>query len=1046
MSFTPGLQKIETQKDWNYEFEKIQGELDEVQARIFLGRFLRQNLGLTLYLLSGVEILPLQEFIIKSVLLKDNGIIVGGRGTSKCKSEDSLCITQDGIKQLKDVNIGDFIFSLKTKNRVLDKVYNSEDDGFYIETKHGFSSKVKLGHKFLVWDKENQITNYKNVEDITFDDYLIIRNDINYWPKQELDNDIFYYLGLIIGDGYIAYNTIAVTGNDLETKEFLINFYKKHNVHYHIKNNKNRNPLTWEIRVHEQAFIKYIESFGVIPGIKSPYKAFPLEVLKFSKKNVATFISGLFDTDGWCSLRDGRNHPMANCRIMFCSSSINLIQTLQKVLLNFGIYSTIKLCHPGGEYIIMGKKCSTQKAYNLAIGGYSNNKLFYDNINFKIKRKSQKLKNYLDNCLNLINNDPNKIPGLFDYLSKKYGKQIFRNNSLRIFDNISISKANKILKSDILDIKDKEKIKFIVDNGLYFQQVVKKEEIKVKTIDIQVENEECYWSDGFINHNSFTIAILSILYPLFYFKSKMCLISANFRGSRRILEEAEKIITSKKAKLLRQCYEGITNTRSIVTRAPDMYRIKIPDPANSEVFALPLTDGLRGTRASFVVVDEGLMITKEIQDSILRPFLTSKQNMQEEKEIRAVEDELVMGGLMTDADRVSFPKNKYYVFSSASYQFEYLFKSFNDMIENIVRPSNKESDPPTYFCMRFSYKALPENSIIDLTQIKTAAANGGENTDYFKREYEAMFTDSSDSYFNILKMHNCTHKAGNFPTTQIIGDKKSEYILAIDPSYSSSKNSDYFAMGVYLIDNDNKSITLVHQYGKAGGEIKHHFEYFAYLLTFFNIVFVTIDASGTEFISGFNESTVSKEKNLKIEFIDSDFDVQDPIEYQKQLKEAKKQYNVTGRKIGYAQKFTSLSIRTMNEFLQNQIQAERIWFASPTCVNETSFNRQNKIVLPYIFENNQDQVLSTADFLESLDRWISEVKSEVALIEVTATGQGTLRYDLPASLRNSQSDQKVRKDGYSCLLIGAYAAKIYFDIIFTEEVKQQSVFIPRFIA
>ena len=87
MALTLGLQKIQTAKDWNYELEKIQGELDDVQSRIFLGRFLRQNLGFTLFLLSGVELLPLQEFIIKSVLLKDNGIIVGGRGSSK-----SFCI------------------------------------------------------------------------------------------------------------------------------------------------------------------------------------------------------------------------------------------------------------------------------------------------------------------------------------------------------------------------------------------------------------------------------------------------------------------------------------------------------------------------------------------------------------------------------------------------------------------------------------------------------------------------------------------------------------------------------------------------------------------------------------------------------------------------------------------------------------------------------------------------------------------------------------------------------------------------------------------
>lgn len=543
---------------------------------------------------------------------------------------------------------------------------------------------------------------------------------------------------------------------------------------------------------------------------------------------------------------------------------------------------------------------------------------------------------------------------------------------------------------------------------------------------------------------SFLIAVLSILYPILFFNSKMTLISANFRGSRRILEEAEKMITSKKAKLLLQCYESTAKTRNIIQRAPDMYRIRLGEPANSEVFALPLTDGLRGTRSSFVAIDEGLMITKDLQDSIIRPFLTAKQNMQEENEIKLREDELIRSGIITENDRISFPRNKFHIFSSASYTFENLYEIYKNTIESINNPKKEEINPPSYFAVRFSYEAIPDGSFIDTTQIKAAAANGGDNTDYFKREYKALFTDSSDGYFNIKKVHECTIPNGQYPTTQIFGDKAAEYILAIDPSYASNKNSDYFAMGVYLVNKEERKLTLVHSYGKSGGDIKHHFEYFAYLLTHFNIVFICIDASGDEFIKGFNESSVAKDKNIRLGFLTTDFDTDDNIEYNKQLKELKRQYNLTDKRIVYAQKFNSSngSIRRMNEHLQNQIEAKRIWFASRCGSFERATNRYLNFILPYKFENNKDRRLDAQEMIEEQDRWIDETKAQLALIEVRATSTGTLQYDLPSMLKNLTGENRPRRDNYTCLLLGNWVAKIYFDMIYNVEEKTPSSFTP----
>ena len=543
---------------------------------------------------------------------------------------------------------------------------------------------------------------------------------------------------------------------------------------------------------------------------------------------------------------------------------------------------------------------------------------------------------------------------------------------------------------------------------------------------------------------SFVISILSILYPLFFFNSKMCLVSANFRGARRILEYTEKIITSRKAKLLRQCYTKLSGG-GIVRRSPDLYKIDLPDPCNSEVFSVPLTEGIRGIRSSFVCIDEMLLVTKELQEVIIRPFLTSKQNLQEELEIRRAEDELIKLGAITENDRKSFPKNKLAGFSSASYQFEYLFEYFNSTIDNIIKPQNREDkNPPTYFCIRYSYEALPENSIIDTTQIKAAAANGGENTDYFKREYKALFSDSSDGYFSAVVMHKCTIKPGDWPTTQILGDKGAEYILAIDPSYASNKNSDFFCQSVYLLNKEERKITLVHTYGRAGADIKEHFEYFVYILTHFNTVFICIDDSGLEFITGFNESSISRDKNLQVGIIKADLDTDDAKEYNDGIIELKKQYNYTAKKFVFSQKFNSAnnSIRRMHEHLKNQMEANKVWFASPCCANEVAFNKYKDIVLPFDFRNNKEQILSAGDFIEQQDMWIRETKAHLALVDVKSTSTGVLQYDLPQHLRRLTSVDRPRKDQATCLLMACWIAKIYFDMIFKETKPQQNIFSP----
>ncbi len=547
---------------------------------------------------------------------------------------------------------------------------------------------------------------------------------------------------------------------------------------------------------------------------------------------------------------------------------------------------------------------------------------------------------------------------------------------------------------------------------------------------------------------TFIISIFSLFYPIFFPDSKTCLISANFRSSRRILEYCDKVLNSHKAKLLKRCFP--TDLR----RSNDVFKFTLPN--HSEVFALPLSngEGLRGTRANCVCVDEGLLITKEIQEFVIRPFLTAKLNFQEQKDIKKREDELIAAGLLKEEQRMQFAKNKYMVFSSASYQFEYLYEYYQNILKNCLEvipetPEEKEQGgKPSYFAIRASYEAMPQNdSIMDYTQINAAKALGGENSDHFKREYRAIFTDASSSYFDIKKMHECTIKAGEHPTLQMFGDPGSEYILVCDPSYSAEKNSDYFVLAVYLLDKEEKTITLVHTYAKAGGELVDHYQYLIYLLNKFNIVWLTIDASGTEFITGFNQSVQASEAGINLGILKAEFDTDDPQEYSKQLIELRRNYNLTSRRIVYAQKFSQANgaIRRMNEHLQNVIAAKKVWFGSPISASEEAVLKYSSAQLPFNVKNKEYKEMTVNEWIDDQYAWVAETKAQCAMIEVKASAAGVLQYDLPVSVKKNKGASKIRKDNYTCLMMGAWTSKIYFDMSSAEVQVKQPMAVPRMI-
>lgn len=535
----------------------------------------------------------------------------------------------------------------------------------------------------------------------------------------------------------------------------------------------------------------------------------------------------------------------------------------------------------------------------------------------------------------------------------------------------------------------------------------------------------CVWGRGC--GKSFISAVYCFLQCIFEPNTKILIAGPTFRTARFIFENLEKIVDSKGAALLKQCF-GAKSKRN------DQFKWEIN---GGSITAIPLSgEKIRGFRANVLVLDEYLLLPEETIKTVLMPFLVAPQDMAERIKVRELEDKLIKNGSMKEEDRMEFKNNsKMIALSSASYTFENLYKTYQEWMGKIYSSEELES---SYFISQMGYKALPKE-MIDTTIIEEAQ-NGGQSHSSFQREYNAQFTDGSDSYYSAKKMHLCTIPDGETPTTRIRGKANSKYILGIDPSFSSSPTSDFFAMSVLELDESTRSSTLVHSYAVAGGDLKSHIAYLHYLVKNFNFEMICIDNAGYQFIDGAVESTEFRKSNTTLEFLEFDSN-KEGEDYNKQLRNLKRTINKESGKIVFKQNFTSEWLRKANEHLQSCIDHKKIWFASRTSANGSEFDKATNTHVN-LKETGEKSLL---EFIELQDDMIYQTKKQCALVEVKTTARGTQTFDLPQHLKRSTSASRARKDNYTTLMLANWATKVYYDIQNVQIENINSTFEPKII-
>lgn len=196
-------------------------------------------------------------------------------------------------------------------------------------------------------------------------------------------------LGTIASDGYFGltsqglYNYILCV-KDKNFVEYIAQDFLKLGIKTAIHR---RQSGLWYIEVSRRWFDKllvYLEK-------ENRYWLFTSKVIKSQDRDFQSAVIRSFaDADGTatCTIKNGEYYSR---RIAIYNKSKNLLSQLQLMLKNFGINSYIKMDRKARIANIKKQIVKFPTVYSLRITNYRNLKIFYQEINFKIKRKVKKL-------------------------------------------------------------------------------------------------------------------------------------------------------------------------------------------------------------------------------------------------------------------------------------------------------------------------------------------------------------------------------------------------------------------------------------------------------------------------------------------------------------------------------------------------------------------------------------------------------------------------------------------------------------------------------
>ena len=312
-------------------------------------------------------------------------------GQHACIDEEGKVGTRNGVKRIKDIQVGDEVLTHKGRYRKVIKTFINETEEMIELSGKGFFENIKCtpDHPFLI--KRDNTIEWIKANEITQEDYVGIpintnTNSIIDCPI-DINKDSLYWMGRFVGDGWIEERSrngeyldrdksIVLCCGKNELQE-LKDIYDKLNIHYIITETKTVYKF---VSNGNTQLLQWMKKFG-----RGAYnKTIPDEILDLPNNELRYFIDGYLSADGYYNV-----HGTPSYKTISPSLTYQLNRAFHK-LENEYVSNTIQ---KSKEYeIIEGRKVNTHDRY---YGSFTKNKRGYSGfvengiLWFKVERKKE---------------------------------------------------------------------------------------------------------------------------------------------------------------------------------------------------------------------------------------------------------------------------------------------------------------------------------------------------------------------------------------------------------------------------------------------------------------------------------------------------------------------------------------------------------------------------------------------------------------------------------------------------------------------------------
>ena len=296
---------------------------------------------------------------------------------ANCVGRNTLIQTDIGLVKISEY-LNHNCYKVLNIDKLLEmpkNIYKTEPTDVYeIVTQNGYTIKCSKVHRLLTTNGKQ--TSWKYAKDLTQEDYLELDNN-DYFPDRyieinnvKVDENLGYLLGLLVSEGTVTnrnYIEITHTNKDLidEIKNRFNNYnWKEISSDAKIDSRGWKCKKRYDIKYCNTEFRETLQKLGLNYN-SALHKEIPWCILQSPKSVIIEFLKGLFIGDGSCFRYSSKGK--LNIGVSYYTSSINLVEQLQVLLLKFNI-----VCAKTPRYT----KISGNKNYMLAMRGAQAFKIF----------------------------------------------------------------------------------------------------------------------------------------------------------------------------------------------------------------------------------------------------------------------------------------------------------------------------------------------------------------------------------------------------------------------------------------------------------------------------------------------------------------------------------------------------------------------------------------------------------------------------------------------------------------------------------------------